>query len=66
MLDDLTAEEVCRLVQIVKAMPEGTTCFIDDTLHMLESAPGVETLVEKLNQAGERDDVKAYIVAHYA
>ncbi len=66
MLDELTAEEICRLVQILQAIPEGTTCAIGAALYMLESAPGVTSLCAKVEEAGGREDVQAYIAAHYS
>lgn len=65
MLNDLTPEEVVALAQIVINIPDGTMVFVGDVLTKIEDAPGAITLAEKINQAGEREDVKKYIKERY-
>lgn len=66
MLDDLTAAEIVSMVQIFKAIPENVMVFNENgELTMLENLDSVKSLAEKLNEAGEREDVKAYIDEHY-
>jgi DNA-binding phage protein len=61
LLDDLTPEEVVAVVHLLKNVQEGQAAFIGDTLHMLDGIPGMQSLAEKVNEAGERDDVKRYV-----
>jgi hypothetical protein len=68
MLDDLTPEEVIALVRCMGladnypgiALIEGP----GRVMTTLEALPGVEGLAKKLNQAGEREDVRKYIQAN--
>lgn len=67
MLNDLTAEEVIALVQLIRIAEsvEGAMVFVGDTLTNIDGIPGVKSLAEKINEAGERDDVKAYLAERY-
>ena len=63
---DLTPIEVVRLVQIVAALPEGAMVMNEnDELTMLATDEHTQTLARKIREQGDREDVKAYIDAHY-
>jgi methanogenic corrinoid protein MtbC1 len=65
MLDDLTPQEVVAIVHLMHNVQEGQAVFVGDTLHMLESVPGMQSLAEKVNEAGLREDVQQYMARTY-
>jgi hypothetical protein len=65
MLNDLTPEEIVALVYLVKSMPDGAMVFVGDTLTPLDSVPGMESLAVKINESGDREDVKKYLDENY-
>lgn len=65
MLNDLTPEEIVALVYLVKSMPDGAMVFVGNTLTPLDSVPGMESLAVKINESGDREDVKKYLDENY-
>lgn len=66
MLDDLTPEEIVALVHLFQALPDNVMVINENNeLTMLDKLDSVQSLAKKLNEAGDRDDVKAYIEEHY-
>jgi hypothetical protein len=68
MLDDLTAEEVVAVVHLCKVaehQEKMVMIFVGDTLVPIESVPGMLSLAKKINEAGDREDVKRYLEEVY-
>lgn len=65
MLDDLTPEEVTAIVHLMSNVQGNEMVFVGNVMHKLESIPGMETLAQKVSEAGDREDVKAYVEATY-
>lgn len=66
MLDDLTPAEVVAFVQLLQSVPENVMIVNENNeLTMLDNLDSVQSLAAKLNEAGDREDVKAYIDKHY-
>jgi len=58
---DLTAAEVVRLVQIINSLPENAMMVHEDVLYRAEDHPVVKTLVEKVSDELQREDVIHYM-----
>ena len=65
MLDDLTPEEVVAIVHLLSSVQDGAMVFVGNTMHSLSGIPGMQSLAEKVNEAGGREDVKKYIDETY-
>lgn len=66
MLDDLTPAEIVVFVQIISALPDNVMVVNEnDELTMLAELDSAQSLAVKLREAGEREDVKAFIDKHY-
>ena len=66
MLDELSAEEIVACVQLMKiAESSNAMVFVGDVLTTPEDVPGMISLAEKLNAAGERPDVVKYLEENY-
>jgi hypothetical protein len=71
MLDDLTPEEVVAIVHLTSAAESAggesgmVLVAVGDEFTTLENIPGMKSLAEKVQQAGEREDVKKYIEEVY-
>lgn len=64
-LSELKPEEIVCLVHLFGSTHEGAMFIVDGKAHLLDDVPGMESLAKKVRLAGERQDVKDYIDAHY-
>lgn len=66
MLDDLTAEEIIVLVQLLKTTDDAAMIFNEnDELTFLRNVPAAITLAEKISQTADREDVKKLLLDRY-
>lgn len=68
MLDDLTPEEIVALVRIIRITEHAPPALFagpNGKMTTLDHLPGIQSLGEKINESGNREDVKRYLEENY-